>query len=481
MFKLKYILLFPALLLLSCASNPTQPTQSVKETIPLTMANVRGHEQMYREGWFVVSSSENAIKYAKKHAVHSAVAALDKAKTKIVSRSAKLPGELHKNMRSGVELGSATFQSGSTQTKRIFSTTEDIADREKRAAISLGTAAYSRFVLGYLTLGQRTNQDVRNLQSLPGGYFKTLKSDLTNLNHLTKKATEKLRPTVESAWPSALEKGQIAFEKGYEDSGKQTNSLAGLTDLAKGYWGALYYGIISPSASSIKSVGANTGVLAGKTIVLPVSALFIVSGRTVQSLGLSLWYTTRLGYKLVSPTVEGGLLAGMSLLSTAAIPATVTAGTAAGVINQVVVSTSAPVVAGAASTIKTSSSVAQYSAALVYDISTAALRVSIEELSTGIVLGYNAITALPAQTVLGVTSGVFFLAWDGPRLVIAYAKGEINAENKQVNIEDLPVGTVLDLQKLRQEDDIQLQIISEDEATVQQVLENAPLDMQEKE
>jgi hypothetical protein len=50
--------------------------KSPSEIIPLTAANLRGHESLYREGWFIVTSTQRAFSYAKEHSIDSSAGAM---------------------------------------------------------------------------------------------------------------------------------------------------------------------------------------------------------------------------------------------------------------------------------------------------------------------------------------------------------------------------------------------------------------------
>ncbi|MDH3327446.1 MAG: hypothetical protein OEM38_12125, partial [Gammaproteobacteria bacterium] len=317
------------------------------------------------------------------------------------------------------------------------------------------------------------------LRSIPGGYFENIASDFQNISQLSKQTREKLTPEIESSWSDAFERGKQEFADEYQKSGDAGNSISGLGNMIKGYWKALYYGVLSPGADNIKFVGTRSGFEIGNAIALPTTAFLVISGRTVQSLGMTVWYTTSTGVKLVSPTIEGGLLTGMSLLSAAAIPITAIGGATVGTVNQIAVTAVAPVAASVTTVTRASLDAAKYGALVVYDIAAATTRVSIEELKTGVVLGYNGLTALPTQALLGVTSGVFFLAWDGPRLVVAYASGNIKSGGGSIDIGNIPVGSVANLNKLRLIDGVNVEIISDDEETINKVLQSAPSDMQQ--
>src|SRR5262249_36759110 len=82
-----------AFLWFGCAEKRPQdgPSQKRGETledvIPLTAANIRGHQMLYNEGWFVISSSRNALQYAKAKSVVASGQAIREAQERVVARS----------------------------------------------------------------------------------------------------------------------------------------------------------------------------------------------------------------------------------------------------------------------------------------------------------------------------------------------------------------------------------------------------------
>jgi hypothetical protein len=129
--------------------------------------------------------------------------------------------------------------------------------------------------------------------------------------------------------------------------------------------------------------------------------------------------------------------------------------------------------------VSTAADTGKYVAFVSYDAITGISRVTINQASSGVVLGYNALTALPAHLFMGTVDSVVFLAYDGPRLVVAYAKGDIKSDNNQsTRIDSLPVGSVIDLQLLAKEG-IEVKTLSDDPAVINKVLEQLPNDLRE--
>src|SRR4051812_12975366 len=65
----------PGVSLMCCLTATSMAMAADKKTpaevIPVTAANLRGHESLYHEGWFIVSSTDKALRYAKEHAITS--------------------------------------------------------------------------------------------------------------------------------------------------------------------------------------------------------------------------------------------------------------------------------------------------------------------------------------------------------------------------------------------------------------------------
>jgi hypothetical protein len=123
---------------------------------------------------------------------------------------------------------------------------------------------------------------------------------------------------------------------------------------------------------------------------------------------------------------------------------------------------------------------ATYVGLVTYDATKGVTKVVINQASSGVVLGYNALTAIPTHLILGAEDAVVFLAWDGPRLVIAAASGKLKTGGDvkdQPSLGDLPVGTAVDLKKLEQSQGIKTQVISTDPTVIRNVLEKLPDDL----
>ncbi|MEK6750110.1 MAG: hypothetical protein AABY83_13060 [Pseudomonadota bacterium] len=468
----------------TCRAAPPAPAIASKtpaELLPITTANIRGHVSLYREGWFVVSSTDKALKYAKERSIVASGAAMQRLQQDLVTRSQKLNRELSAAGTTGVRTTQEIFESGTHRTQDTYKDTHAIAGATWEFGSDAMASAWHEFIRGNLSLAQRTAKDRAALAALPGNYFTGLHDDFTNLRELTERAKAAASTHIEGRWQAAYREAEQEFSQAYTQSGTRNNSLVALGDILSGYLKVLYSGVVKPTARSTVQAGEVAAKAVAEVVFLPAASAFIISGRTVQSLGLSLYYTTSTGVSLVAPTVEGGLLAGLSLLAYGATPVVYIGGGTLGAINQVTVTAAAPLAGIAHGVVKGGAGTFEYAALVSTDVVGGATKVALNQVSAGVALGYNALTALPTQLALGAANSVVFLAWDGPRLILAAAKGEVrwNSESAthSLPVQSLPVGSVVDLQSLSKSPGIQVETLSDDPDIVHAVLEKLPADL----
>lgn len=466
-----------AVLAASPAAPPSAQPSPLEDVIPLTMGNLRGHAMLYDEGWFIVTSSRKAFAYAREKSIDSSGAALARAKKAIAKDTAAYGKTVKEDVTDAAAAGKEIVAFGTRQTGDILETTHKAAKAEWAYSKESFEKAVDAFVQGNISLAKRTEEERRELASIPGDYFRNLKSDFSNLYDLTVAARQRFSGRIDANWDKAFARASDAFRKEYERSGESQNSLTALGPVLAGWLKAFYHGVAAPTSKTIVKTGT-AGAAYG--VFLPVAATTVVAGRTVQSVGLTVYTTGKTGVKIISPTVEGGLLAGMSMLSAGAVPATYAAGGTIGAVNQVAFTAAGPAYTAAAGTATTALNTAAYVAYVGYDAGAGAVEVVINQAASGIVLGYNALTALPTHVVLGVSDAAVFLAWDGPRLVIAAATGKIKSGDDEASLGDLPVGSVVDLKKLESAGGVKVEILTTDEKIIKDVLNQMPNDLREK-
>lgn len=453
---------------------PVLRAEKVEDVIPLTVGNLRGHQMLYEEGWYVVTSSRRALEYAKEKSVVSSKEAVREALRDASRRTGELGRVVKADAREAEETGATILSSGTARSVAIAKASREDVRLEFAYAEDGFKKAAESFVRGNVSIVRRTEEDRRELAGVPGGYFKDLKSDFSNLDERVTAARRRFAEKIDPAWEQSFRQASRDFQAEYARSGDEKNSLAALGPILRGYLEAFYRGFAAPSA---KTIVRTTSVGASLAVFLPAAAT-IVAGRTVESVGLTVFYVGKTGIHVLAPTVEGGLLGALSLLSLGSVPVTYAGGGALGAVNQVAFTAAAPVAASVQAAASTGYHSGRYVGLLVYDAAKGATKVTIDQGESGVVLGYNAMTALPAQALLAAGDAAVFLAWDGPRLFIAAARGRLRSDRDRegYSIGELPSGTVADLKALGRTEGVKIEALSTDPAVVRQVLENIPVD-----
>lgn len=467
-----------ALNLLACASETVKEKKAVTDVIPITMANIRGHQALYNEGWFVVTSSEQALAYAKEKSVISSRQAVLSTISSLASRNKEVASSLKADVVSSIDLGAQTYATGTRLTRDVFSATNKIGGLQIDYGRKNLNKAWDSLIKGNLYLGQRTEETRAALSSQAGNYFNNLSDDFSNIYDLTSDMQINFSERIANTWSGAFSKASQSFTDEYEQSGQSDNAIGGLFHIIKGYMKGLYQGLFKPVASTtVDSVSAGARGVA-QVVFLPAATAVSVVGRTIQATGTTVYYSGKLGIEIISPTVEAGLLSGLSVLSLGTVPLTYVTGATIGTVNQVAFTAATPVVGVTNAAVKSAVDTGKYVAFVSYDAIVGTTKVVINQASSAVVLGYNALTAIPSHLLMGAIDSAVFLAWDGPRLVIASAKGEIGNHVSAQRIDDLPVGSVVDLKEL-QDKGIEVNVVSDDPDVIRDVLEKLPEDLRE--
>ncbi len=470
-----------------CASNPRRPassesqSQTLEDVIPLTSANLRGHKMLYEEGWYVITSSKKALEYAKDKSVLSSGVAIQEASRRIATHSSEYKANLSVDVEQSAKTGKQLVRSATERSGNILEGTGSLVKSEWAYATRQFSDAWDELVQGNLALVKRTQQDREALLALPGHEYQSLKQDFSNIWEITKALHENFSGRIQVSWESAFQQASQDFRSEYERSGEKSNTLQALGPVLNGYLKALYHGGLVPGAKTIvrasaRSAGAATGI-----VFLPVTTTSVVAGRTIQAAGLSMYYSGKTGVTLISPTVESGLLTGLGMLSLGSIPVTAAGCTMFGAVNQVAFTAGGPTVAAGEAATLTALDTGKYVGFVAYDALADATKVVINQASSGIVLGYNALSALPAHLFMGVEDVAILLAWEGPKLVIVKATGRLKSKQEQgdASAGDLPVGAVINLKQLKSSDGVKVEVLSDDPKVIRDVLQQLPCDVRD--
>lgn len=454
--------------------------QPIEEVIPTTLANIQGHKTLYNEGWFIITSSQKTLSFAKKHSINSSAHALEKAQAAIGKHSSKYLANLKKDINTVKQTTKNVFIQGTDRSIDIAVGAHDLVKQEIAYSKESATDAWQTLISGYVYLGERTQDSRLALKNLPEDYVDNVSEDFGALSSTISEIQARSKTDIVGQWDNALTFAETEFKQGYHESGEKNDSITGLSTLLVGYAKGLYRGLFKPVAASSWQTAKYTVKIAGAAVFLPVASTYILTKNTLQSSGMAVYYTGKTGIEVISPTLKGGYLASMSLLSAGAVPVTYITGTALGIINQVGSTIAAPIAGVTHGAATSAADTLVYGTLVTYDAIAGTTKVFVEQVKSGVVLGYNALTALPAQLLLGSLNTAYFLVWDGPKLVIASVTGDVNFSHKTLQPGALPVGAVIDLKALQNNSQLEVNIISEDPEIVNQVLESLPKDLEQK-
>ncbi len=424
----------------------------------LTHKNIEGQKNLFKEGWMIITSPveawEEAIKNneSSKEAFHRAI---DKIKLNQTSTSEK------------VSSASDTMREINEKEREI---TKDLMNRAKRLeqnsfkkSSKNFQEAWRRLSLGYIKYSKTNEEDLKALKEINLQFFGRINSNFKEMEEALEPVMGHLLVKSETSWKKHFKEASYSFNEQYEKSGRQKNSLLGLWDILVGYASWTYNAIVKPSSkatyNSIKSAPFYT--------VDAILKTFIASFNVVHSLGTNVYYSTKLGYKLLSPSLEAGYLSGLALMNVFNGAVTSNALRTAGIINKVAIKSSAPVLGTSQLVFEEAASRAQDSATILIYGSQALCEVVLEKVETGVVLGYSALSQIPPQLLLTGMNSAIFLVYDGPKLLLAKVSGDLG----DMNVNDLPVGTVLDLKKAK-EDRLQIVPLTEDPDVIEKVLQH---------
>lgn len=423
----------------------------------MTMNNLKGHKALFDEGYYVITSSRKALDYAYAQSVVNT----KQVWSEILKTRAERNSSQEKNRIENVKIRETKskniknkFIEGGDQ---VLKSSESVSEQLDTKAIASRKEAFEALTLGYIQFGKRTEKDVQELKQIKTSWFSELKNDFQNFGEVYEDVSSKEHTESKGFLKDAFYSANEEIQREYKTSGERSNSLTALTDLSWGYLKGLYYGVFKPSGEGVAS---------------SVIFTYSVISKTVESTAKVFFYSSAIGYKIIAPSIQSGYLGAVSLVQWAAARTVAIGGPGIYLINQVVVVGSEPIYKSGHWMLSTVAETAENSVLTVYDYGQGAGQVALNQVKAGVVLGVNAITALPAQAVLAAANSVVFLAYDGPRLAIYAARGKING----IGTDEIPVGVVVDLDLL-QKQGIKLEKISDDSKDIENVIQESSKDL----
>lgn len=424
----------------------------------LTDINIQGQKFLFNHGWFVITSPTEAWDTAVKNH-ESSKKAFNRAVSKI-----KLD---KKTFSSRVSDAGKTIES--INEKEIKTTEGLMENASELQAKSFAKSsqnfqdAWKKLSLGYLNYQENTSEDLEALTKVNTEFFGRVSTQFKSIDKAMEPVLGHLLQKSEVSWKQHFRDGKFAFNQQYEKSGTRGNSLSGLWDILVGYTSWTFNALVKPTSKTVYSTVKGVPYYTTEGVL----KTFIASFNVVHSLGANVYFSSKLGYKLISPSLEAGYLSGLAMMNAFNGAVTSNALRTAGIINKVAIKASAPVAGGAQLAFEEVASKASDAATVVFYGSQAVGEVVMEKAESGVVLGYSALSQIPPQVLLTGMNSAIFLVYDGPKLLLAKVTGKIG----DVNVDELPEGVVLDLKKAKEEK-IQVETLSEDPETIKKVLQN---------
>jgi hypothetical protein len=429
------------------------------ETVaPITAANLKGQAKLFNEGWFVIASPKVAWEFAKENHESSQEAytkALEKIHTSDTPTKVRLDAALKtmREMQSSADKSSlALNKQGKTISHKL-----SVYSSEKFRA------AWESINLGYIHYAKTNEDDLNEIRKINQNFLKNIRADFKDMKDVMDPTLKELEKGTDINWKKHFKKGNYQFNQQYEKSGTRGNSITGLWDILVGYASWTYSAVVKPSSKAVESGTKKAAYYSVDTVL----KTFIASHNIVYSLGSNLYYSTKLGFKVFSPSLESGFLSSLALLSAVGSKASEVSFKSVGLINKVAVKSLAPVAGSGQFVFE--ESYHQASNAITYLVhgSEATGEVVMEKVESGIALSYSALSQIPAQILLSALNSTIFLVYEGPKILLVKATGNLGDKP----LSDLPTGSVLDMKKLK-ESGGQVETLSEDPALIKKVLEN---------
>ncbi|TGL33393.1 hypothetical protein [Leptospira perdikensis] len=434
--------------------------QSFKKIAPLTANSLGSRKNLWDHGWAVIPSGKKSMDLAYENYGISSRVAKAMVLVHMKKRSADYPGKLGQTMESVASWTKSGIKDSFGKTEDIYDAGWQLSKSEWKVSRESFGEAGSRFVQGYVYLVPGIESDVKVMRSSLVEIHGDSDKKHAKLNDLFNTTINQNSKNIVSAWSDSFSKASSEFTKNYEESGNRENALLALVDIFKGYSVALKEVMVEPIAKT----SVNTGeILVVNGVYVPLSKTMNFSSTALISTGAVLFYSTKSGYRVISPTLEAGLFSSIGILSASSTVPTYTAGTTLAAFNQVttVAATTAGGTIGAVG--GTAYDTGAYATGMVYDLAKGTSEAGVYMMSSGLVLGYSAMTVLPSQLILTAVDGPILIIYDGPRVVIASVRGNY------LGFDDVPTGTVINLEEAKKAGKVK--ILTDDPKIIKKVLD----------
>ncbi len=425
----------------------------------ISSQNFAGQKYLFQKGWFVITSPTEAWNEALKNHDTSHEAYL-----RAIHQIQLDPETFKDRSKSAVKWQKELIQEAKKTESEFKKLGKDLRKTNLLKANENFKLAWNSLVQGYISYGVLNSDDLQSIKEINTKFFKRVSDQASDFEEVLKPIRDELLTKSDISWKKHFQEGNWNFKEYYEKSGSRNNSLQGVWYILKGYVSWFSEAVVAPA---LKSGYQNTKALPYYTLDA-FSKTFIGSFNVIHSLGANLYYTTKLGYRLISPSLEAGYLSSLALIQAIHGGVSGTALQSAGLINKVSVKSVAPILSHTKLIIEEAASKSQDAVTVVVHGTRGVGEVFAEKTESAVILSYSALSQIPPQILLTAANSAIFLIYDGPRLIIAKVAGQVG----DMNISDLPVGTVIDIEKGKTQG-LKVETLSEDPLIIKKVLEHA--------
>ncbi|MCZ8157527.1 MAG: hypothetical protein O9264_15500 [Leptospira sp.] len=451
----------------SVTSSNAKPA-TFEKIAPLTTNALGARKNLDEKGWYFIPPGTQSVEQAFETGSMSSKVAKAVIFSKMKTRVVDLPSSISQTIGEINDSGVSFRKSGTDLSEEMLDVTFKVSRAEWELSKELNGKAAKRFIYGYISLGDRLEEDTNQLIKAYNSINDARSNFSGRVNGFFVDTMWKNKNKLSNAWQNSFRKSVKKFISEYEESGQRDNTIVAMWDIFQGYTIAFKEILLSPLFDTTTAVG-ETLVVGG--VYAPVAHVTTFSGQALVTTGMVVYYPTKVGYRILSPSLEAGLLGTMGIATMSTVAPTAVTGTGVAAFNQVTTMSTGYTGEAVTQVGGVTYESTAFVTGLVYDFGQGLADSSVYVMESGLILSYTALTVIPAHLLLTVPDGTIFLAYDGPRLVIAVVRGNY------AGFDDLPTGTIIDLKEAKKAGKVE--ILSNDPALVKKVME-AEIKGQEK-
>ncbi|WP_411821268.1 hypothetical protein [Leptospira sp. 'Mane'] len=451
----------------SVTGNQNKPL-SFQKIAPLTTNAWGSRKNVHEKGWWIFPPTKGSVDSLVGSFRMSSKVARSLVFVKLGKRASDFPGNTGKTMEKILSFGEQARSSGTGLSKEMFAFSLHLTAEEWKLAKKMGNTAGERWINGYLILDEKIVEDKEQILKTRSNLHDKTSVVYKSLNELFLGTASENEKKITGAWKDSYAKTTQAFLKKYEASGTRGNSFIALWDIFQGYSFAIKE-LIVPTVKTTSYVG-ETIVVNG--VFVPVSYLLTATSEGIVTTGMVFYYPTKIGYRVVSPSLEAGLFSSIGIATASSTVPTLVVGGGVSAFNQVTTVVGSRTGEGVAIGGAVAGETTALVTGVVYDFAADSSKAAIYPMKSGLLLGYAGISALPSHFSSAAIDGPIFLAYDGPRVVIAKVRGNY------AGFDELPTGTIVDLEEAKKAGEVE--ILTADPSIIKEVLD-AEIDEKEKE